>query len=1376
MVRMVGFLSLAMSLAIGLVSYVVYARSAAILRQATVDHLEAVATSRATALQSWVDDQRRYVVFIAWLPEVRNQAGTLLGLPFASPPTPAEADPAYGLLASYLKYMATNTSDTKELFILDLHGQVILSTDASHEGLNQAEAPYFVNGLSTTYVQTFYRSDMLGEPTITISTPLFDGAARRVGVLASHLDLVRLDRIVLERSGLGSTGEVYLADQNGYFISADLGHRQAYPGVLAGRGLEMALQGHAGWGVYQNYADVPVIGVYRWLDQQKIALLAEQTQAEAFAPARQLAVTLAGVGLLAVAFIALGVYWLARQIAKPIITITNAAVRVADGDLEQTVPVLTQDEVGVLANTFNVMTLTLRQTWDGLEHSIADLEKMGRALRSSEEHFRRLAENAPDIIYRYRMSPPVGYIYVSPAVTAITGYTPEEHYADPDLLINLIHPDDRYLLERARLGRYPADAPLVMRWVRKNGSLLWTEQRYVTLTDESGASEVEGIVRDITERVEAEEALRRRNRELALINRIIASVTSTLEPEAVLALALRELAQGLDIPHAAFTLWDEAKQYLTVVAEYPPDAQPSERGLLIPVEGNPAAQYVLDTRRSLAVADAQRDPRMAALRETMQQLGVSSTLIVPLVARTQVLGTLGLDSYTPREFNEQEITLAANAASAVAQAIENAHLFAETLGNLEREQRLNQVAHVISSSIDLPTVLQDISRLASGLIGASSSALALLAADGEAFEAQYLDNLPPELHGPLLPKGQGLSWSIVETRQPIFLRQYAAHPNAQPRWVQAGVQAFLGVPVVAGEACLGAIGFFSFDPDKQFGERDLALAETVGRQAGVAIQNARLFDETRRRALDLESLLKVSSALRQAADRAEIVAIGVDWSIDLLAADGVALLLREPASKQMLVAAGRGRWTHWAGERRSADQGLVGWVMASGEFYRRNALQVDFRAMPLGDSFSPDELPVMLCAPLITREQVIGILWLGREAAFSENEVNLLGAMAEMVATSLHRATLHEQVERRLQRMAALRAIDIAISASLDLTLTLNILVDHVINQLRVDAADVLLYNAQNEGLRYAAGHGFRSRAADRLSRPVKDGFSGQAVREQRLVTVPDLPAALSGAQFTETFNVLTEGFITYFCMPLVAKGQLRGVLEIFLRSQFTPDPEWLDFLQVLSGQAAIAIDNAELFSNLQRSNTELEQAYDTTLEGWTKALDLRDKETEGHTLRVTELSLRLARAMGISEAELVHMRRGALLHDIGKIAIPDSILLKPAELIPDERSIMRQHPQYAYDMLAPIAYLRPALDIPYCHHEWWDGSGYPRGLAGEDIPLAARIFAVVDVWDALSTDRPYRKAWPQDQVRQYLYDLSGKQFQPQIVEAFLALLDREKS
>ena len=194
--------------------------------------------------------------------------------------------------------------------------------------------------------------------------------------------------------------------------------------------------------------------------------------------------------------------------------------------------------------------------------------------------------------------------------------------------------------------------------------------------------------------------------------------------------------------------------------------------------------------------------------------------------------------------------------------------------------------------------------------------------------------------------------------------------------------------------------------------------------------------------------------------------------------------------------------------------------------------------------------------------------------------------------------------------------------------------------------------------------------------------------------------------------------------------------------------------------------------ANIDEAHLQLLSAYDATIEGWSRAMDLRDKETEGHTQRVTTLAEKLARLADMSEDDLINIRRGSLLHDIGKMGVPDSILLKPDKLTDEEWIIMRKHPEYAYNLIQPIEYLRPALDIPYCHHEKWDGSGYPRGLKGEQIPLSARVFAIIDVWDAVTSDRPYRLAWDKQKALEYIREQNGKHFDPHVVELFHQMMD----
>lgn len=367
------------------------------------------------------------------------------------------------------------------------------------------------------------------------------------------------------------------------------------------------------------------------------------------------------------------------------------------------------------------------------------------------------------------------------------------------------------------------------------------------------------------------------------------------------------------------------------------------------------------------------------------------------------------------------------------------------------------------------------------------------------------------------------------------------------------------------------------------------------------------------------------------------------------------------------------------------------------------------------------------------------------------------------------RKRAEEQTQLQLQRLKSLRAIDIAISSSFNLSLTLDILLDQVIAQLKTDAAAILLLSPGTKTLEYAASRGFLSPAIRGARVRSGEGFIGRAILERRTIHIPNLMER--GGEFKRAPLMIGEGFVDYYCVPLVVKGAVKGVLEIFHRIVLAGEPEWLDFLETLAGQAAIAIDNATLFKDLQHSNHELTQAYDATIEGWSRALDLRDKETEGHTQRVTEMTLNLARAYGLPEEQLLDIRRGALLHDIGKMGVPDNILLKPGALTEEEWVRMKSHPEHAYNLLKPITFLARALDIPYCHHEKWDGTGYPRGLKGEEIPLAARLFAVVDVWDALRSDRPYRQGWTREKTLEHIKSLSGTHLDPRVVECFLDIV-----
>jgi len=385
--------------------------------------------------------------------------------------------------------------------------------------------------------------------------------------------------------------------------------------------------------------------------------------------------------------------------------------------------------------------------------------------------------------------------------------------------------------------------------------------------------------------------------------------------------------------------------------------------------------------------------------------------------------------------------------------------------------------------------------------------------------------------------------------------------------------------------------------------------------------------------------------------------------------------------------------------------------------------------------------------------------------------VSLTNEQCIMFVRDITRYKQSEQkITRQFDQLAALRSIDLAITSGLDLSSTLAVILDHVRMQLNIDAASILLLDPQTQLLEFAAGVGFTTSALQHTRLRVGEEYAGKSVLEQKVFYIPNLKSRETA--FLRSPFLAEENFMAYYAVPLYAKGQPVGVLEIFHRELLEADVDWLNFMNMLAGQAAIAVENAMLFKNLQTANYELTLAYDKTIEGWSRAVNLRDKETEEHSRRVTELTFKLASRMGLTQPELGHICRGAILHDIGKVAIPDSILLKPAPLTEEEWTIMRRHPLIAVELLKSIEHLVPALDIPRSHHEKWNGMGYPDHLAGEDIPLAARLFAVVDVYDALTSERPYRPAWTQTETMKYITDQSGIHFDPQVVPAFIEMIN----
>lgn len=416
----------------------------------------------------------------------------------------------------------------------------------------------------------------------------------------------------------------------------------------------------------------------------------------------------------------------------------------------------------------------------------------------------------------------------------------------------------------------------------------------------------------------------------------------------------------------------------------------------------------------------------------------------------------------------------------------------------------------------------------------------------------------------------------------------------------------------------------------------------------------------------------------------------------------------------------------------------------------------------LAESPSPE-----IIFPFITKDGARIIIELRGQLTRTENgQIQKLEGIARDITD---RIEIETKLQNRMHRLNSLHTIDTAINSSFDLRFTYQVLLEQVLALTKGNAAGIAFYDTEIKMGKMINSIGFRSSESSMETYMGRDPLIERASMERRLVMADKDEIHSNNYPLSKFFR--EEGFINYCVVPLVVKGAVKGFLGIFFKEDTPMDPEILNFLETIAQQAAIAMESTQNFERLQQTNQELLQAYDDTLAGWINFLDLRDEKTEGHTMRVVDFTMNICKTMGFSPKELMEIHRGVLLHDIGKVGVPDSILNKPGPLTEEEMLVMKKHPVYAYQMLYPIAFLRPSLDIPYCHHEKWDGTGYPRGLKGKEIPLSARIFAIVDVFDALTSDRPYRKAWEVDRTIDYLRDNSGSHFDPDILELCIAVL-----
>jgi GAF domain-containing protein len=708
---------------------------------------------------------------------------------------------------------------------------------------------------------------------------------------------------------------------------------------------------------------------------------------------------------------------------------------------------------------------------------------------------------------------------------------------------------------------------------------------------------------EVQVRQEAEEAARRRAETLTRVQAAVRELVTQRDP-AVLYQSIVEHAAGLlGTSGGALYLCDHEQRQVRCMA-----ARGTKRDYVnsIVKYGEGVVGRVAETGEQLAVEDYRHWEGW--LVRPVGEAPARSQLAAPLRWKQELLGVLQvLEPETLRRFTAEDNQLLALFASQAATVLESSLLLEAAQAGREQASALADVAWQISESLELPEVLERIALHARELLRADTSAVYLVEPGSSTLHAAAaLGPDAKEIKAEPLEVGLGILGGIAARGSGEVVNEVLLDPRAitVPGTEEDPFEHLMGVPVHRSGVLRGLIAVWRSGSGREFNAEDLAYLGRLGSQVAVAIENARLYETTNRRLVEINAVHTVSTALRTARTLREALPIILDQLTSLLDARSAALEVVAPDTDEIVTLGANGDWASVTGMRAPSGSGVSGHVMETGKpYFNADIVSSGIPVWP--QKFGQSR--AVACVPIVSQGKPGGVLWIGRESPVLDAEISLLASIGEMVGTAVERLRLHDQTQALLQ--------------------------------------------------------------------------------------------------------------------------------------------------------------------DLFRSRDELVVAYDETIAGWSRALDLRDHETEGHTARLTGMTLRMARAAGLAEEEMVHIRRGALLHDIGKMGISDRLLLKTGPLTPEEWDEMRKHPVYALELLRPIAYLRPALDIPYCHHEKWDGTGYPRGLKGEEIPLVARLFAVVDVFDALTHDRRYRAAWTRGKALDHIREGSGSHFDPKAVELFMGML-----
>ena len=1021
---------------------------------------------------------------------------------------------------------------------------------------------------------------------------------------------------------------------------------------------------------------------------------------------------------------------------------------------------------------------------------ITERKRAEEALRESEQRFRDVARTTGDWIWE--VDAEGRYTYASPVVEQVLGYTPEEvlgkRYYD------FFHPDDREELKTLAQETFRRKEPfarLVNRNVHKDGRTVVLETSGVPLTDaEDNLLGYRGADRDVTSRVWREEMLLALNAAAAAVQR------AARTPEAVFTAVMEQL-QALGLT-GAVTLLDEERErftirYAAVTSQALAQAEQltgrKAVGYTFPVEQLPIGRQILAGEAvfvpdvAALLAPVVPAPVRSLMSKAMRLLNMPRGVVAPLSVGGEVIGFLGVSAARMTEADIPAVTAFANQMAA---ALENARLFEAEQRRRQELEALREISLAITAQLRLDKLLQNIVEQGCCLLEVKAGGVYLVDEVRGDLELLVSHGYTRDYTGARLASGEGLSGKVLQSGEPLTVNDYRHWEGRSPGWEAEPLTAVLGVPLKHGEQVIGVLDFAEVARPRSFDEHDVWLATLFASQAAIAIENARLYEETRRRAERLAVVNRIARAASATLHLDDLMETVYQEVAPIFQADAFFIALYDEETNELDFRIRVDEGAQEPPERRPVGSGLTGLVVTEKRpLLIRNFEEEQDRLPRQARLWGTMKAPASwLGVPMLIGERVVGVICVQayRPRAYGEEEELLLSTIADQVAVAIEQARLYEAEREERELAEALEEAAAAVSSTLDLDQVLDRILEQVERVVAGDAFNIMLVEDSN-------ARAVRWRGYERMG--VKDQI---ATFTLPITKYPNLAKMTQTGKPVVTMDtaanpdwVPREGWgwlRSYVAAPI----QVTGLTVGFLNVDGTRPGQFgladAHRLEAFASHAAAAIENARLFEQAQqeiaerkRAEEELQHALKklrktlgATIQAMASTVETRDPYTASHQRQVANLARAIATEMGLSKERIEGIRMAAVIHDIGKITVPTDILNKAGELTENEFGIIKCHPKVGYDILKTIEFPWPIAQIILQHHERMDGSGYPQGLSGEEIILEARILAVADVVEAMASFRPYRPSHGLDKALEEISQNKGVLYDAEVVDACLRL------